>query len=525
MSKPIVRHWSLLAAVLLPLLLSLIFSYFAARNQLSHHMSSIGESLMNHSEQISDRAAAMLNRLQPFSAQPCNRVLIDIQRISNLNAYFRSIGLFEHHEILCSSAYGSLVRPLNSLVPDWFSLQAGQVSALSIAGTYGVPNRPAILFVQRNQDGSGSYVIIDGQYLLDFMNAVGRHQNDVFSLQVGDGYAIRNSQLAPDNTLLWHNFHLTLHSARYPITLSVDASASEFIRIWLQLLLTFLSLGIILALIFILLANNWLQRRHSFRDEMRRAIARDEFFVVYQPVYSNQTGTASGMEALLRWQRPNGEWVNPDMFIAAAEAEQMIIPLTRHLLSLIIRDSAGWQVPDGFHLALNVAAEHLQDESFLDDIRRFARHMALHTRQLKILLELTERSLIGDPQAVIGKLNELRREGFYVAIDDFGTGHCTLSYLQTFPLDYLKIDKGFVAAIEDIEGETPVLDTIIQLSHKLALQAVAEGVETPIQLHYLQQRNVAYIQGYLYAHPMRSDALMRWLKNPPTFPPDSKTPG
>ncbi|WP_241825915.1 EAL domain-containing protein [Izhakiella australiensis] len=520
-SKPIVRHWTLLAAAaLLPLLLSLIFSYFAARSQLGRHMNSIGESLMNQSEQISDRAQDMLNTLQRFAGQPCESSLIDIQRISNLNAYFRSIGLLQGNQIVCSSAYGSFTGPLNALIsPPLFNTQH-LTSSISVAGTYGVPHRSAVLYLRRPHGDRGSYAIVEGQYLLDFMQAVGRPRGDVLSLRVGDGYAIRSGWLPPNNNPLWGNSQLTLHSTRYPIALSVESPASEFLRIWQQLLLTFLPLGIILALVFSLMANNWLKRRLSFHDEMRRAIARDEFFVVYQPVYSNKTGEASGAEALMRWQRSNGEWVSPDIFIAAAEAEAMIIPLTRHLLSLIVRDSADWQVPAGFHLGVNVAAEHLQDASFLDDIRQFARHMALHTQQLNITLELTERSLIGDPQTVISKLEELRSEGFRVAIDDFGTGHCTLSYLQTFPLDYLKIDKGFVAAIEQVNGETPVLDTIIQLSHKLALQTVAEGVETPLQFHYLKQRGVTFIQGYLYARPMRSEEMINWLKNPPPFPPE-----
>lgn len=123
---------------------------------------------------------------------------------------------------------------------------------------------------------------------------------------------------------------------------------------------------------------------------------------------------------------------------------------------------------------------------------------------------MTERSLISEGEQVAHKLAVLRGEGIRVAIDDFGTGHCSLSYLQTFPLDYLKIDKGFVKAIESADGETPVLDTIIQLAHKLALQVVAEGVETPLQLEYLRNHGVVFIQGYYYARPMSSAALMQW---------------
>ena len=213
----------------------------------------------------------------------------------------------------------------------------------------------------------------------------------------------------------------------------------------------------------------------------------------------------------MRWQGRDGAWVRPDVFIAAAEAEGMIIPLTQHLLELIAEDVNQWEVQPGFHLGINVAAEHLQHPCFVSDIRQFAAAMA--HKSLIIVLELTERSLISKGQEVAEKLALLRREGIKIAIDDFGTGNSSLSYLQTFELDYLKIDRGFINAIESVDGETPVLDAIINLSHKLALQVLGEGVETSMQLKYLHNHGVTLIQGYLYARPMNSEALAHWLQN------------
>jgi len=113
---------------------------------------------------------------------------------------------------------------------------------------------------------------------------------------------------------------------------------------------------------------------------------------------------------------------------------------------------------------------------------------------------------------VARKLRFLQAQGMKVAIDDFGTGHCSLSYLMTFPLDYLKIDRGFINAIEGLEIETPVLDAIITLCHKLKLEVLGEGVETALQLAYLQQRQVTFIQGYYYARPVASQTFLRWLE-------------
>ncbi|BAN99351.1 hypothetical protein E05_45850 [Plautia stali symbiont] len=195
----------------------------------------------------------------------------------------------------------------------------------------------------------------------------------------------------------------------------------------------------IFSILLMVLTANWLRRRLSWADEIRRAIRNREFTVHYQPVYSTEIQRCTDAEALMRFARN-------------------------------IRD-----------------------------------------KQMLITLELTERSLIEDGDAVSRKLRYLQSHGMKVAIDDFGTGHCALSYLITFPLDYLKIDRGFINAIEGLEIETPVLDAIINLCHKLQLEVLGEGVETALQFQYLQQRGVVFIQGYYYARPMDNNQLRAWL--------------
>jgi len=337
-----------------------------------------------------------------------------------------------------------------------------------------------------------------------------RHDYDI-SLKFGNGFAMFSGvPVTRQRDEKWGNYTLNTHSDRYAITLNVTSSRSELFYNWRQVLLSLMPMALILSLIFIALTSNWLKRKSSFRDEIRRGIDRNEFSVHYQPVFNLQTQKFSGAEALLRWQRPDGHWVRPDVFISAAESEGMIVPLTRHLLQMVIRDSAGWQLDPGFHISVNLAAEHLQHDDFMSDIRDFAAGMD-HLKPT-ITLELTERSLINEDTLVSQRLANLRREGINIAIDDFGTGHCALSYLQTFPLDYLKIDRGFVNTIESVDGETPVLDAIISLADKLALKVVAEGVENEMQLRYLQNHGVSLIQGYYFARPMESTLLSEWLK-------------
>lgn len=509
--KPRQKYFWLAVAGLLPIVLCLIFTLVEANKMVNRQLAVTSSMLMSQAVNISDRAGEMTAHLQEFDHRPCADIKYELQQYGSLYPYFRSVGTVQNDNITCSSAFGERQGPVEEMIRRPLPVEQKDRWSLSLPGTDSVSHRPAVLFMHAGSDGFAAYALVDGQYLLDFMGTPGVMHGYSISMRFGDGYAITNNgkMLLPHEDRWGYNT-LSTHDKRYAITLRVTSPRSELFYNWRQVLLSLLPMAIILSLMLIALTSNWLKRKNSFRDEIRRGIAGNEFSVNYQPVYNIHTQKFGGIEALLRWQRPDGHWVRPDAFITAAEAEGMIVPLTHHLLDLVVRDSAQWQLEPGFHISINIAAEHLQHESFLTDIRKFCADM--QHLQPTITLELTERSLIAEDPAISRKLADLRREGVKIAIDDFGTGHCSLSYLQTFPLDYLKIDRGFVNAIESVEGETPVLDAIIQLARKLALQAVAEGVENETQLRYLQNHGVSFIQGYYFARPMESAVLSEWLQ-------------
>lgn len=508
--KPKQAYAWLSAAGLLPLLLCLIFTFIEARNTVVNQQKNTTAMLTEQAEHVSQHAWEMTSRLHQFNNQQCRDIRSQLQRYGTLFPYFRSVGLSHGNEVFCSSAFGSVRATLETMLRGPLPAQRPPLWMLSVPGTFGVKDRPAVIFMQEDPDTFSSYAVVDGQYLIDFMNAVGFKHGYYITMQFGEGYRITSGKPLLTDQGLPRTSTYTTHSPRYPITVTLTTPRAEVLQIWLHVLFTFMPMAVILSLLLMMVTSNWLKRKSSFRDDLRRGMDRNEFTVNYQPVYNQVTGRLSGAEALLRWQRPDGRWVRPDIFIAAAEDEGMIIPLTRHLLMLVAKDCASWQVPPAFNLGINVAAEHLQHEEFVQDIRRFSQDVA--DLKMTIILELTERSLIRDGAAVGHKLSTLRSEGVKVAIDDFGTGHCSLTYLQTFPLDYLKIDKGFVNAIEAVDGETPVLDAIIMLAEKLALKVVAEGVENAMQMAYLKQHGVMYIQGYYYARPMDNAGMMQWVK-------------
>ncbi|WP_343551628.1 EAL domain-containing protein [Pantoea sp.] len=502
--------WLLIVcAGLLPLVLGILCTAIEARHTVSQQQISTANTLLTQAEKMSDNAWDMITQLRQYHYQPCAQIEDQLQRAGTLNPYFRSIGLLKGEDINCSSAFGLTHGTLSQMMMQPPPITGKAWWSISVRGTYGVPNRPAVVFVRQLPDTSGFWAVIDGQYLMDFMNAIGGSRGYRMSLQFSGGAVIASGPDDMRPKLYMKSESYKAQSSRYPISVDVTVPSSELLKAWRQALFIFLPMAAIFSILLMVLTANWLRRRISWHDEIARAIRNRQFSVHYQPVYSTELQACAGAEALLRWTRPNGEMIRPDIFISAAEAEGMIVPLTQHLLELMAEDIQSWQVQPGFHIGLNLAAEHLQHADFVPDIEQFAAR--IKGKQMSITLELTERSLIDDGEMVASKLRHLQAQGMKVAIDDFGTGHCSLTYLLTFPLDYLKIDRGFINAIEGLEIETPVLDAIINLSHKLKLDVLGEGVETALQFEYLRQRGVIFIQGYYYARPMDNDQLQTWL--------------
>jgi sensor c-di-GMP phosphodiesterase-like protein len=220
-----------------------------------------------------------------------------------------------------------------------------------------------------------------------------------------------------------------------------------------------------------------------------------------------RTGLWVGAEALLRWRRATGEHVSPDIFIPVAEQSELIQEITDHVLELAVTDLAGFfeKHPD-FHVAINVSSSEMQSADVVRRLKNFiARVKGASARNF--IIEATERCLIS-PEKARTILAEMRGLGSSIAIDDFGTGYSSLSYLQTLSVDYLKIDKSFVDAIDTASVTNSVVPHIIGMAKDLHLRLIAEGVETAEQADYLRSQGVEYAQGWYFAKAMPFDALL-----------------
>jgi len=246
-------------------------------------------------------------------------------------------------------------------------------------------------------------------------------------------------------------------------------------------------------------------------SQMRPGLERGEFVVEYQPQVDLKTFQLVGMEALIRWNHPALGMLQPSDFIQLAEDTGMITQIGDWVLRTAFAQNKLW-LDSGFspmRLAVNVSARQFQQSAFIGTICDLLKETNLDPALLE--LELTEASIMKEPEKAIDKLNKLRDLGIKIAIDDFGTGYSSLSYLKRFPIDTLKIDKTFVADVSTDEDDAAIAKAIVMMGHALDMSVIAEGVETPQQLEYLTSLGCDAIQGYLFSPPLSTQSFTELL--------------
>ncbi|MHB1534870.1 MAG: EAL domain-containing protein [Acidimicrobiales bacterium] len=267
------------------------------------------------------------------------------------------------------------------------------------------------------------------------------------------------------------------------------------------------------------------RERQDTESALRRAIARRELVVFYQPAVDLTTNEVMGVEALVRWEHPERGLVAPDQFLPVAEATGLIMPLGAFVLEEACRQLAAWRrspTPLALSLSVNLSARQLLTADLSEGVRRVLAESGLEPGSL--CLELTESMLLEDVDASVKALDALKAIGVLVAIDDFGTGYASLTYLKRFPVDILKIDKSFVARLADDRHDRVIVSSIVDLAHSFGLQTVGEGVETADQLDLLRALECAAAQGYYWSPALPPDDLVRWMEGASVMAPPGNVP-
>ena len=441
--------------------------------------------------------------------------LIELRRLVFETPVVSDIGRLDEGRLICTTGIGRLVRPVDPVVPDhvtaeglrWYAdvdlIISDDIHALVLEhGSANAVIDPRIVFDHQYPGVHHAILAVDpsdGSVLralgnplpVDAATAVAtyRHGQNPHAI---DGYLGA----------------VQCHEASI-ICVGAIQSTDDVLSTYGTTVLAFTVLGGAAGAGAFAAGRLTLRRQRSLATRLRRAIRQDRLHVEYQPQIDFVDRRVVGVEALVRWTDEEGVRHRPDIFVAAAERAGFVSALTELVIRHAVRDLAELlQARPDLHVAVNFAADDLRDGRLVERLGQAVATAGLPRSQFTI--ELTERAVGTDPR-VKATLTAARAGGHQVAIDDFGVGYSSLGYLQTMPIDYLKIDKSFTDTIGTGSVRATIVPQILDMARTLDLGIVVEGVETEAQIAYLAEHDARVVQGWVYARAMPVDALRHWL--------------
>jgi diguanylate cyclase (GGDEF)-like protein len=258
------------------------------------------------------------------------------------------------------------------------------------------------------------------------------------------------------------------------------------------------------------------ESRRAFETGLRDAIVREEFELLYQPLYNIESRQVTSVEALLRWRHPVRGLITPDEFIQIAEETGLIVPIGEWVLRRACSDAVSWQ-DSGVNVAVNLSPVQFKSRRLVDAVSEALRASGLPGSRLE--LEITEAVLLQNSETTLTALHKLRELGTRVSLDDFGTGYSSLSYLRSFPFDKIKIDQSFIHDLTNAQGGAAIVRAIAGLGNSLSLTTTAEGVETQEQFAILLAEGCTEVQGYLFSRPVPSEQIPGLIGRVPEVSP------
>ncbi|MCS3457911.1 cyclic diguanylate phosphodiesterase [Aeromonas sp. BIGb0445] len=501
-NKP--RLLNSLLSLLLVALTALTALYWQTRSDLRQQAHNAALDAVEQIDQVLEDSKEITMQATPLAGSACTTAARELRMLAASSPYIRAINLTRNGHLYCSSIFEEVDVPEHR-----DSYIGGQLRLLPSSPL----GRHSQLFLYHlDLGGTGVQVAIDPYNL--FRNLDWTLTGPQTLIKVGDRWIGTHGviHLEPPPPLMGDN--VQLDSTLYPYSVRFGFSQAQFHQYLLEQQRPALLLCLVLALMTGLSVYRWWWHISTPTQELRRALGNGEFIPYLQPIIDSQSKAIRGCEVLMRWQHRHQGLIRPDLFIPLAEESGLIVPMTRSLMQQVSQALAPkvHLLPPDFYFGFNICARHCQDLSLLDDCRAFL--AAFKRRDLVLVLELTERELITPTlitEQLFGALHEL---GVKIALDDFGTGNSSLSYLQKFQIDLLKIDKSFVDMIGTDALSHHILDNTINLATRLGLDTVAEGVETQEQADFLRQRQVHFQQGYLYAKPQPQQQFLLQLSKP-----------
>jgi sensor c-di-GMP phosphodiesterase-like protein len=493
-----------LIAIAVPIAASIYIAWKLSFDQQMSVASALAKEILRRAEQSTDQTFVIFRRLQAArAADPCSDQNIRLMASLDLASdQVQAIGYVRDDTLLCSS-YGRLNTPIGR--PTYVTPYGTEVRS-----SIEFPVLPGVKFLLVTETKTGySAAIHHGRALDVFLDDPGISVG-VFSIASGKPVLSRGKLKeqwlgalgkATDARLVDDDRLVALQkSDKYALVgfaAIPAATVNEGLR---RTALVLVPLGIAGGLLLGFAVLYLARQQLALPAVLKVALKRNEFFLLYQPIIELRGGRCVGAEALIRWKRPNGEMVRPDVFIPVAEETGLIHEVTKRVMDIVARDAVHLlKARPGFHIGINLSHIDLELHDTPALVKALIERMGVEPHN--ILVEATERGFMQFEKArkVMGEIRALKLK---IAIDDFGTGYSSLSYLEKFPLDFLKIDKSFVDTMGGKAATSQVAVHIIEMARSLKLEMIAEGVETEAQLKFLQEHGVQFAQGWLFGKPM-----------------------
>ncbi len=520
-SARVVGAW--LALMALPLALCLAMAYGLSLYHYRSGTSQLADANARRIESILRRGEATLVTLERTTGGQCNDANIQaMARIVFQSVYFREAGIERDGALVCTSA-GMLPEPM--AIENSRRKPAARVGTMEILSpTHTLQGGRSLILNHPLRADRSRFVnlLLDPKVLVEASDYLEGVQSATFLDDAPNGRFLRlelkDSPALADLTLPLHpgihrgrgGYFAVARAGAYPIYAVMSVSDDRIARHWRTQMQPAVVVGFLLSCMALLLLRRFMPRT-SEADDLREGIAAGELEVWYQPLVDARDRRIVGAEALVRWQHPRRGLVLPDQFIALAEENNLIGPLTRRVIEQVKRDlDALGKLPPDFRISINLARADLADHNLvatLDEIFGMGRSLG------RLGFEITERELLAN---MIGRAREvveqLRAGGAEIALDDFGTGYSGLSHLRHLPLHYIKIDRSFIWALDTEAVTASLVDNIVSLARTLEMGLVAEGVETEQQRAHLLAIGVFLHQGWLYGRVLPFEALRKLLE-------------
>jgi sensor c-di-GMP phosphodiesterase-like protein len=497
-----------ISAVTAPVVFAIYLSFKQSLNSKTSEILLYAQDIQYRSDNTAQQVMNGIEKFNTLVGNPCDEKGMNLMRAIDLgSSYIQAIGYVLNNTIVCSSLgiSGWKLGPIDEVTSRGITLRLNVKAPFDIKSTFlGIQKGDYIAIIHKKLPldttlfdkniSLGIFTLDQHKIIISQGNIKQKWINSLNDQPIitffKDGYvvAIVKSKIFKTGAIAAEPFfYLNQHTKN-----------TAFILI---------PIGLIAGIIFALVIWYWARQLMSLPTEIKAGLRRNEFFLLYQPIIEMQTGLCVGVEALIRWKQPNGEIINPDLFIPIAEYAQIIDQITERIFKLIAKDAHNiFKLCPNFHIAINVSAADLHSKHILTLLHTLIN--TLNASPKNFIIEATEGVLL---KKEIAKkiIHEIQALGVQVALDDFGTGYSSLSYLGTFKFDYLKIDKSFINAIGTDAPISQVILPIINIARELKLKLIAEGIENTIQADFILKHGIQYAQGFLYGGPMRLNEIIR----------------